>query len=85
MTKNKPQDNRNTPPLTVSCAPSGDEGPAVYIKITTKKINKTNKLFRLQIKNTPVGFQMYRRIRRIEIQNPICVVERMSQRKSDGL
>jgi hypothetical protein len=28
---------------------------------------------------------MYRRIRRIEIQNPICVVERVSQRKTDRL
>jgi hypothetical protein len=28
---------------------------------------------------------MYRRIRRIEIQNPICVVERVSRRKTDRL
>jgi hypothetical protein len=43
---------------------------------TTKNKNN-NKLFHVQIINTPVGCQMYRRIRRIEIQNPNCVVERV--------
>jgi hypothetical protein len=33
----------------------------------------------------PVGCQIFRRMRRIEKHIPICVVERMSQRKTDGL
>jgi hypothetical protein len=50
---NKILDKRNPPPLTVSCAPSGDEGPTVYIQ--TKEEDKNN-LFRVQIK-IPVGCQ----------------------------
>jgi hypothetical protein len=40
ITNNKTLANRNPPPLTVSCAPSGDEGPTVYIQTKEKK-NKT--------------------------------------------
>jgi hypothetical protein len=32
ITNNKTFDKRNPPPLTVSCAPSGDEGPTVYVQ-----------------------------------------------------
>jgi hypothetical protein len=47
ITNNKTFDIRNLPPLTVSCAPSGDVGPTVYIqkkerkKTTTKTICST--------------------------------------------
>jgi hypothetical protein len=43
---------KNPPPLTVSCAPSGDEGPTVYLviqigkcvnEIRTKKNQQNNK------------------------------------------
>jgi hypothetical protein len=36
-------------------------------------------------KKIPVGSQTFRRLRRIEKHIPIGVVERMSQRKTDGL
>jgi hypothetical protein len=39
---NKTLDKRNPPPLTVSCAPSGDEGPTVYIQTKGRK-KKTTK------------------------------------------
>jgi hypothetical protein len=39
--QNKTLDKRNPPPLTVSCAPSGDEGPTVYIQ--TKERRRKNK------------------------------------------
>jgi hypothetical protein len=35
--QNKTLDKNNPPPLTVSCAPSGDEGPTVYIQKERKK------------------------------------------------
>jgi hypothetical protein len=41
ITNNKTFDKRNPPPLTVSCAPSGDEGPTVYIQ-TKERNSKTN-------------------------------------------
>jgi hypothetical protein len=41
-TNNKTFDKRNPPPLTVSCAPSGDEGPTVYIQ--TKERNSKSKI-----------------------------------------
>jgi hypothetical protein len=86
ITNNKTFDKRNPPPLTVSCAPSGDEGPTVYIQTKERKsISKIkNNLFHMQI-IIPVGCQIFRRIRRIEKHIPIGVVERMSQRKPDGL
>jgi hypothetical protein len=88
ITNNVTLDKRNPPPLTVSCAPSGDEGPTVDIQTKERKKkhqkNKNN-LFHVQIINTPVGCQIFRRIRIIEKHIPICVVERVSQRKTDGL
>jgi hypothetical protein len=42
ITKNKTLDKRNPPPLTVSYAPLGDEGPTVYIQ-TKKTKNKKQK------------------------------------------
>jgi hypothetical protein len=86
ITNNKTFDKRNPPPLTVSCAPSGDEGPTVYIqtKERNSKSKIKNKMFHVQI-IIPVGCQIFRRIRRIEKHIPIGVVERMSQRKTDGL
>jgi hypothetical protein len=70
----------------VSCAPSGDEGPTVYIQTKERKSKSKikNNLFHVQI-IIPVGCQIFRRIRRIEKHIPIGVVERMSQRKPDGL
>jgi hypothetical protein len=84
ITNNKTVDKRNPPPLTVSCAPSGDEGPTVYIQTKERKTKTKNKnnLFHVQI-IIPVGCQIFRR--RIEKHIPIGVVERMSQRKTDGL
>jgi hypothetical protein len=84
ITNNKTLDKRNPPPLTVSCAPSGDEGPTVYIQTKERKSKSKNKnnLFHVQIV-TPVGCQIFRR--GIEKHIPIGVVERMSQRKTDGL
>jgi hypothetical protein len=41
MTNSKTLDKRNSPPLTVSCVPSGDEGPTVYIQ--TKESKKKTK------------------------------------------
>jgi hypothetical protein len=38
ITNNKTLDKRNPPPLTVSCAPSGDEGATVYIQTNESKI-----------------------------------------------
>jgi hypothetical protein len=85
IASNKPFDKRNPRPLTVSCAPSGDEGPAVYIQTQeSKKQKNKNNLSHVQI-IIPVGCQIFRRIRRIEKHIPISVVERMSQRKTDGL
>jgi hypothetical protein len=43
ITNNKTLDKRNPPPLTVSCAPSGDEGPTVYIQTKERKEKKTKK------------------------------------------
>jgi hypothetical protein len=40
---NKTLDKRNPPPLTVSCAPSGDEGPTVYIQTKESKKKTKNK------------------------------------------
>jgi hypothetical protein len=37
ITNNKTFDKRNPPPLTVSCASSGDEGPTVYIQTQERK------------------------------------------------
>jgi hypothetical protein len=34
---NKILDKRNPPPLTLSYAPLGDEGPTVYIQTTRRK------------------------------------------------
>jgi hypothetical protein len=70
----------------VSCAPSGDEGPIVYIQTKDRKKNQKNinNLFHVQIKIL-VGCQIFRRIRRIEKHIPIGAVERMSQRKPDEL
>jgi hypothetical protein len=86
ITNNKTVDKRNPPPLTVSCAPSGDEGPTIYIQTKERKSKTKNKnnLFHVQI-IIQVGCQIFRRIRRIEKHIPIGVVERMSQRKTDGL
>jgi hypothetical protein len=37
ITNNITVDKKNPPPLTVSGAPSGDEGPTVYIQTKEKK------------------------------------------------
>jgi hypothetical protein len=86
ITNNTTVDKRNPPPLTVSCAPWGDEGPTVYIQTKERKTKTKfkNNLFHVQI-IIPVGCQIFHRIRRIEKHIPIGVVERMSQRKTDGL
>jgi hypothetical protein len=64
----------------VSCVFSGDEGPIVYIQTKQKQpVPRANK------QKIPVGCQIFRRIRRVEKHIPIGVVERMSQRKPDGL
>jgi hypothetical protein len=42
ITNNKTHDKRNPPPLTVSGASSGDEGPTVYIQANESK-TKTKK------------------------------------------
>jgi hypothetical protein len=39
--KNRNLDKRNAPPLTMSCAPSGDEGPLFTSKQYIKKTDKT--------------------------------------------
>jgi hypothetical protein len=41
ITNNKTLDKRNPPPLTVSCAPSGDEGPTVYIQTNETKTKQS--------------------------------------------
>jgi hypothetical protein len=86
ITNNKTLDKRNPPPLTVSWAPSGDEGPTVYIQTneSKKQTKKQNNLVHVQI-IIPVDCQIFRRIRITEKPIPIGVVERMSQRKTDGL
>jgi hypothetical protein len=67
ITNNKTLDKRNPPPLTVSCAPSGDEGPTVYIQTKERKKkqqnnnNNNNNLFHVQI-IILVGYQIFRRI-----------------------
>jgi hypothetical protein len=51
ITNNNTLDKRNPPPLTVSCAPSGDEGPTVYIQRKATKNEKTNE----QKPSVPLG------------------------------
>jgi hypothetical protein len=51
---NKILDKRNPPPLTVSCAPSGDEGPTVYIQQKKEKI-KNQKQSVPRADNNPGG------------------------------
>jgi hypothetical protein len=60
IAKNKTLDKRNPPHLTVSRAPSGDEGPTVYIqtKERRKKQKNKNNLFQVQI-IVPVGCQIF--------------------------
>jgi hypothetical protein len=86
ITNNKTVDKRNLPPLTVSCAPSVDEGRTVYIQTKERKSKSKikNNLLHVQI-IIPVGCQIVHRIRRIEKHIPIGLVERMSQRKTDGV
>jgi hypothetical protein len=50
-----------------------------------RKKQTQNNLFHVQIKKFPVGCGIFRRIRRIEKHIPIGVVERISQRKTEGL
>jgi hypothetical protein len=85
ITNNKTLDKRDPPPLTVSCAPSGMRAPQFTFK--QKKEEKTKKqkhLFHVQI-IIPMGYQIFRRILRIEKHIPIGVVKRMSQQNTDGL
>jgi hypothetical protein len=84
ITNNKTLDKRNPPPLTVSCAPSGDEGPTVYIQTKEEK-KKKPKQPDPRADNNPGELSNISPIRRIEKHIPIGVVERMSQRKTDGL
>jgi hypothetical protein len=87
ITNNKTLDKTNPLPLTVSCAPSGDEGPTGYIQ--TQEINKTKNQKPKQpvprADNYPGGLSNIPPIRRTEKHIPIGEVERMSQRKTDGL
>jgi hypothetical protein len=48
ITNNKTLDKRNPPPLAVSCAPSGDEGPTVYIQTNERKTKTTKKNLSIQ-------------------------------------
>jgi hypothetical protein len=87
ITNNETIDKRNPLPLTVSCAPSGDEGPTVYIPTKERKLKTKNEkkdLFHMQI-IIAVGCQIFCRIGRKEKHISIGVAERMSQRKTDGL
>jgi hypothetical protein len=70
---------RNPPPLTVDYAPLGAEGLAVYIQQKKERKKNNNNLIQGQIM-IPVGFQIFRRTRRIEKHMSMGVVERMSQR-----
>jgi hypothetical protein len=76
ITNYKTLDKRNPLPFTVSCAPSGDEGPTDYIQTKERKKQQQNKnnLFHVQI-IIPVSCQIFRRIRRTEKHIPIGVVE----------
>jgi hypothetical protein len=57
MTNDKTLDKTNPLPITVSCAPSGDEGPTVYIHTKERKPKKRkNNLFHVQI-IIPLGCQ----------------------------
>jgi hypothetical protein len=51
----------------------------------TKKQKQKQTVPRADKKKIPVGCQIFRRIRRIEKHIPICAVEWMLQRKTDGL
>jgi hypothetical protein len=86
ITNNKTLNKRNPPPLTVSCAPSGDEGPTIYIQNKERKKEKTKKQKQPvpRADNNPGGLSNIPPIRKIEKHIPIGVVERMSQRKIDG-
>jgi hypothetical protein len=42
ITNNKTLDKINPPPLTISCAASGDEGPTVYIQTNESKKKTKN-------------------------------------------
>jgi hypothetical protein len=65
----------------------------VYIQTNEKQERKQKQKQKQKRKQTvpradkkiPVGCQIFRRVRRIEKYIPICVVERMSQRKTDEL
>jgi hypothetical protein len=57
----------------------------VYIQTKERKKNKKQKQPAPLADKNPMGCQIFRRIRRIEKHIPIGVVERMSQRKTDGL
>jgi hypothetical protein len=70
----------------VSCAPSGDEGPTVYIQTKERKKKQKTKNKKQPVPRADkilVGCQIFHRIRRIKKHIPIGVVERMSQRKTD--
>jgi hypothetical protein len=70
----------------VSCAPSEDEGPTVYIQTKERKTgDKKQKHSVPRADKIPVGYQIFHRIRRIEKHIPIDVVERMSRRRTDRL
>jgi hypothetical protein len=85
ITNNKTLDKRNPPPLTVSRAPSGSVGPTVYIQTKQKKRKKKPIQPDPRADNNPGGLSNIPPIRRIEKHIPIGVVQRMSQRKTDGL
>jgi hypothetical protein len=56
ITNNQPLDIRNPPPLRVSCAPSGDEDPTVYIQTNeSKKTTKKQKHSVPRADNNPGG------------------------------
>jgi hypothetical protein len=59
ITNNKTLDNRNPPPLTVSCAPSGDEGPTVYIQTNERKKKKKKKQSGPRADNNPGGLLIF--------------------------
>jgi hypothetical protein len=66
ITNNKTFDKSNPPPLTVSCAPSGDEGPTVYIQTKERKSKiKNQKQYVPRADNNPGGRNYADQVRRI--------------------
>jgi hypothetical protein len=66
---------RNPPPLTVSCAPSGDEGPTSYIEIekTKNKLSETkgnNKKTNKQTNKIKINIKKKKKKKNKKTNNP---------------